>query len=56
MTDPDRQHSSAPAEGGAPGEEEAPGGRTPHPEDPAEGPPLDDDADEPSAPAAPGER
>jgi len=56
MTDPDRQHTSEPAEGGVPGEEEAPGGRTPHPEDPAEGPPLDDDADEPSAPAAPGER
>jgi hypothetical protein len=55
MTDPDRQHSSEPAEGDAPGDDD-PGGRTPHPEDPAEGPPLEADGDEPSAPAAPGER
>jgi hypothetical protein len=36
MTDPDRPHSSEAAEGDAPGDDE-PGGRTPHPQDPAEG-------------------
>ena len=36
MTDPDRIHTSEPAEGGdSPGED--PTGRTPHPEQPAEG-------------------
>jgi hypothetical protein len=43
MTDPERMHSSESAEGDEPGDEET-GGRTPHPEDPAEG--SDDDAGE----------
>jgi hypothetical protein len=36
MTDTDRQHTTEPAEGDLPGDE--PGGQTPHPQDPAEGP------------------
>jgi hypothetical protein len=36
MTDPDREHTTEAAEGDVPGDEEA-GGRTPHPQDPAEG-------------------
>ena len=37
MTEPDRQHTTEPAEGDVPGDDE-PGGRTPPPQDPAEGP------------------
>ena len=36
MTDPDREHTTEPAEGQEPGDDET-GGRTPHPQDPAEG-------------------
>ena len=36
MTDPDRPHTAEPAEGDLPGDDRA-GGRTPHPQDPAEG-------------------
>jgi hypothetical protein len=36
MTDPERSHTTEPAEGGNPPGEE-PSGRTPHPEEPAEG-------------------
>lgn len=36
MTEPDRVHTTESAEGDEPGDEET-GGRTPHPEDPAEG-------------------
>jgi hypothetical protein len=36
MTDPERAHTTEPAEGGNPPGED-PSGRTPHPEDPAEG-------------------
>ena len=45
MTEPGRTpHSSEPAEGEEPGDEET-GGRTPHPEDPAEGADADQGAD-----------
>jgi hypothetical protein len=36
MTDPQREHTTEPAEGEVPGDDD-PGGRTPHPQDPAEG-------------------
>ena len=36
MTEPDRVHTTESAEGDEPGDEET-GGRTPHPEEPAEG-------------------
>ena len=48
MTDPDRQHSTEPAEGEDPGEHGA-GGRTPHPQDPAVGAETSGDADTPDA-------
>ena len=53
MTDPDREHTTEPAEGQEPGDDET-GGRTPHPQDPAEGA----DAaglDVPTPPVTPGE-
>jgi hypothetical protein len=37
MTDPDREHTTEPAEGADPPGSASTGGRTPHPEDPAEG-------------------
>jgi hypothetical protein len=46
MTDPDRQHTSEPAEGDdAPGSD--PQERTPHPEEPAEGKDVGEGADTP---------
>ena len=36
MTDPDRPHTTEPAEGDAP-RDDSPDGRTPHPQEPAEG-------------------
>jgi hypothetical protein len=53
MTDPDREHTTEPAEGAEnPGADES--GRTPHPEQPAEGPADDPDVD-PVPPETPGE-
>jgi hypothetical protein len=49
MTDPDREHTTEPAEGADdPGGEQS--GRTPHTEQPAEGPDVD-----PVPPETPGE-
>jgi hypothetical protein len=53
MTDADRQHTTEAAEGDVPGDDEA-GGRTPHPEDPAEGPDAAG-VDVPTPPVTPGE-
>jgi hypothetical protein len=36
MTDPERPHTTEPAEGDPSGDD-SPGGRTPHPQEPAEG-------------------
>jgi hypothetical protein len=53
MTDPDREHTTEPAEGAEqPGEDEGTG-RTPHPEQPAEGREFDAEPVEP--PETPGE-
>ena len=46
MTDPERRHTTEPAEGEEPGDD-ATGGRTPHPQDPAEGGEDRSDADSP---------
>jgi hypothetical protein len=60
MTDPDRQHTTEPAEGAVRGDDQA-GGRTPHAEEPAEGadPAVDPGAaaglDVPTPPVTPGE-
>ena len=48
MTDPDRPHTSEPAEGQEPGNDGA-GGRTPHSQDPAEGADTREEADTPDA-------
>jgi hypothetical protein len=37
VTDPDREHTTEPAEGGDPPGTASTEGRTPHPEEPAEG-------------------
>ena len=54
MTDPDRVHTTEAAEGDV---DDDAGGRTPHPEDPAEGPDrgVVPDADVPAPPETPGE-
>ena len=48
MTDPDRVHTTESAEGDEPGDD-ATGGRTPHAEEPAEGPDTNGDAKTPDA-------
>ncbi len=47
MTEPERAPDVDQAEGGAPSREEDGSGRTPHPEQPAEGQELDGGADTP---------
>jgi hypothetical protein len=54
MTDPEREHTQEPAEGAErPGGDQS--GRTPHPEQPAEGPADSEELDVPVPPETPGE-